>query len=546
MKDIFQSINKKEWLFVLTAALVLIAVTTLPLVYGYIIKPEDKFFPAIHSTGAGDFSVYYSYIGQAKEGQLIFNDLFTSEEHSPFIFNPFWLIVGLSARLFGLSAIAAYQISRILLIIVFCFVLYFFMSYFIKEIKFRRLGYFFMVFASGLGGYFIPLIRNIYHNQISLKNYPMDLWVSEGYSFLTLYHSPHFILATILIISALFLMYYSFLKGKWIYTLLAGLMAGFLIFFHPFHFPTLLAVPLAYIFVRSFKNGKIRVDYFKKYLVFVFFMLPASLYHFLILIYNPVAAGRAELNVCLTPYWWVVVISYGLILPFALWGLIKKRKSGRFVFIATWALVQFALIFSPLDFQRRMTQGLQIPLALLAFWGLYAFYESVNKKIQIKRWLSGPLIILIMILFFGFSNLYVLAEDLILYSDSKYRKEPEYIYLDQAYNEAFSWLAERTAKQAVILGDHIPSHFASGFALKISYLSHWAETLDFWEKRDKFLKFFQTETDEQWRRDFLAKEGIDYLLYTPFEKRHGGYNPAQSAYLSLVFKKGEVEIYQIL
>ena len=59
MKEILQSINKKEWLFVLIMAFVLILVTTAPTIFGYLIKPENKFFPAVHSMGAGDFNIYY-------------------------------------------------------------------------------------------------------------------------------------------------------------------------------------------------------------------------------------------------------------------------------------------------------------------------------------------------------------------------------------------------------------------------------------------------------------------------------------------------------
>ncbi len=546
MKEILQSINKKEWLFVLIMAFVLILVTTAPTIFGYLIKPENKFFPAVHSMGAGDFNIYYSYIDQAKEGKLIFSDLFTSEDHSPFIFNPFWLLVGVGARLFNLSSIAAYQISRILMIIVFSFVLYLFISYFIKKIKLRRYSFFFLIIASGLGGYAMPTIRNIFNNQINLKIYPMDLWVSEGFSFLTIYHSPHFIMSTILIMCSLLFMYHSFYKERWIYTIAAGLMANFLIFFHPFHLPTLLAVVLIYIFVKSFRDWKFYWVYIKKYIVFVFLMLPAILYHFLILIYNPIAAGRAVGNICLTPNWWVVIISYGLILPFAIWGIIKKRKNESYLFIIVWVIVQFILIFSPLTFQRRLTHGLQIPLALLAFVGLYSLYKFIDKKIKLNRWINSPLIVLVLILFFGFSNLYVLAEDFIYFGDSQYREEPEYIYIDKEYKDAFDWLKQKTPKEAIVLGDHIPSHFTSGFSLRRTYLSHWVETLNFWEKRDKVIMFYQTETGDQWRKDFLKAEKIDYVFYTPFEKRHGEYNPALSNYLSPVFSKGEVIIYEVL
>jgi len=545
MISIFKDISKKEWIFVLIAGFILVFLTTAPLLYGYIIKPVDKFFPAIHSVAAGDFSVYYSYIGQAKEGSLIFQDLFTSESHSAFIFNPFWLIIGLLAKIFHLSSIAAYQISRIILIFLFVFILYFFISYFFKKEKLRKYCFSFSIIASGLGGYFMPLIRKVFNNQINLKIYPMDLWVSEGYNFLTLYHSPHFIMATSLIISTLFLAYYSFIKNNWLYLLVASFLANFLIFFHPFHLPTILAVLLIYIFVKSFSQWRIRWDYFKKYLAYLFIIIPPVLYHFMILIYNPIASGRAESNLCLTPYWWVVLISYGFLIPFAVWGIFKKRKNKKFIFLTVWLIVQSLLIFAPISFQRRLTQGLQIPLSIIAFVGLLGLYRFLNNKYNIIKIFYAPILFLLLILFFGFSNLYVLAEDFYFYYDPEFREAPEYIYLDKEYKEAFDWIKRKTDKNDIILGDHIPSHFVSGFSLKKSYLSHWVETINFWQKKDKMERFWQEETSNNWRKQFLNNENISYVFFSPFEKRHGNYNPEQSSLFREVFCQGKVKIFQI-
>lgn len=547
MKEIIKSIEKKEWIFVLGIAILLIIITTAPTIYGFLVKTEDKFFPALHSIGPGDYNVYYSYIEQVRGGNLLFKDIFTSEEHSPFLFNPLWLLIGLTGKFFNLSNIITFQFSRILLIFPFLFVLYLLISLFIKEKILRRLCFIFSIFASGLGSFFVSLIKYTYQNNLELEVYPMDLWVSESYNFLTLYHSAHFIMATLLIILIFLLMFLSFQKNNFHYTIWAGLLALFLFFFHPFHLPTIFFILFVYIFVASFQKWKIRWDYIKKFIVFLLISLPAIIYQFLLLIYNPVAIGRASQNTCLTTTFWVTLISYGLLTPFAIWGVIKKQKNNGYKFLLTWLIVHSLLIFSPFQFQRRLTQGLQIPLTIFAFWGLYYFYEYLKRKYSgFKLSHYYPLISLFLIIFFTFSNLYVLAQDLSFYTYSEYRNWPHYIYLDKEYGEAFFWLKNNLGDQDIVLSDTVTGSFIAGFSGKKIYIGHWVETLEWQEKLKTTKWFFREDSEDEKKIDFLRKERITYLFYSQFEDEKGDFEPRDKDFLKLVFAQGKVLIYQVL
>ena len=60
MKELFNSITKKEWLFVIFLSLAVIFITTAPAVYGWLKTPADKVFTGMHFVSADDWFVYYS------------------------------------------------------------------------------------------------------------------------------------------------------------------------------------------------------------------------------------------------------------------------------------------------------------------------------------------------------------------------------------------------------------------------------------------------------------------------------------------------------
>ena len=84
------TISKKEWSFVAIAGLVLTGLSFLPMVVGYLMTPPGNNFLFRSISNAFDNSVYYSYIEQAKAGNILFKNLFTPEAQGLGIFNPFF------------------------------------------------------------------------------------------------------------------------------------------------------------------------------------------------------------------------------------------------------------------------------------------------------------------------------------------------------------------------------------------------------------------------------------------------------------------------
>ena len=153
MKTLFNFISRSEWRFVGILTLALLVLTGLPYWYAWLTAPANAVYNGLHALSPGDIPVYYSYINQVKNGQIFLKDLFTSEPQNLGTFNIWWIGVGLLARFFNLSVIAAFQLARLALIPVFMVVAYLFISYFFAAAAERKTALFFLLFSSGLGFY---------------------------------------------------------------------------------------------------------------------------------------------------------------------------------------------------------------------------------------------------------------------------------------------------------------------------------------------------------------------------------------------------------
>ncbi|MFH1187472.1 MAG: hypothetical protein V1688_01265, partial [bacterium] len=200
LKKICQSISKKEWKKIFWFSVAAIFITTMPFIYGYLRTPAGKVQSGIHALTPVDLNVYYSYLEQAKQGRTVFVDLFTSEAQTPLIFNIFWLAVGIVGKILKLNSIITFQLARIFLIPIFIITIYIFISYFFSDKTKRQTALIFILFSSGIGAILSPILEKFVYETYGYYHWPLDMWVPESSTFLTLFHMPHFIASLTLII----------------------------------------------------------------------------------------------------------------------------------------------------------------------------------------------------------------------------------------------------------------------------------------------------------------------------------------------------------
>jgi len=547
-KNLIKSITASEWKLIIWTTVFIIIITTAPYIYGWFQTPTDHTYTGLHSLTPGDMHVYFSYMEQVKQGYLLSEDIYTSEPQSRVILNGFWSSLGLFSLITKTSNYFTFQLFRIILIPLFIISLYLISSWFWQKKIWRKICFIFLCFGSGLGVIIYPFLSS----ETYIKGYynlPLDMWAPENNNLLTILQSPHLISATALIILILLLFYFATESNKTSYSLGAGILSLSLFQFHPFHIPTILAVISIYIIILSIKYNKILYSYLKHFLIIIAISSPSILYYSVLEKYDFITQIRTYQNICLTPSLLVVFFSYGFLILLSIYALYKiissSRINNKHIFLAVWLIVQFSLLYSPLPFQRRLMQGLQIPMIILAVYAIYHLNLIIKSNIKPKKYnyyfKNKYLAIIIFIIFFTPSNLYNLTRDIVVF-----KKTYPQLYIHNDIIAGYNWLKQNTSPDDVILSDLYNGNLIPGHIGRKIFVGHGVETLFFESKLGLMAWFFSTNNYDLKKQIFLRQNSINYIFFSPNEKGIGDFNPSSKKYLKLTFKQNETEIYQVI
>src|SRR3989344_3666307 len=519
MKELFNSITKKEWRFVAMMAIIMIVITSLPYLVAYLMTPADNVYDGVHALSPGDIPVYYSYINQVKEGNFLVKDLFTAETQDPGTFNVWWFSVGILAKIFNLSVISAFQLSRLLMIPVFLFIAYLFISFFVRESVKRKVAFIFLLFSGGLGFYFAAGIDQLNIPDSVYYSWPIDLWLTEALTFNALYQSSHFIASLIFTFLIFLFILLSFENKILAYAVIGGFLALIYFNFHPYYVPVIFGVAGLYLFILMLQERKILWEQ-TGYLLLVFLIsLPSVIYHFWLVQNSPAIGQRALQNITEISPLIFVLIGYGFLwlgLGLGLFFLlINKNLNNRLMFLLVWLTVNLLLIYSSLPFHSRYTQGIHFILGAVLFLFL-----------------------------FGTSVFYTLARDF-YYFIQKPAEVATSLYLPDDVLAGISWL-EKQPRPKLILASALVSMFIPGFSGQTVYVAHAHETLFFYSKIIYLAYFFSDDQNDDIKYQFLKQQNIDYVFYSDYEKKLGSFNPAEKNYLRLVFDSPQAQVYQVV
>ena len=552
MKELFNSITKKEWRFVAMMAIIMIVITSLPYLVAYLMTPADNVYDGVHALSPGDIPVYYSYINQVKEGNFLVKDLFTAETQDPGTFNVWWFSVGILAKIFNLSVISAFQLSRLLMIPVFLFIAYLFISFFVRESVKRKVAFIFLLFSGGLGFYFAAGIDQLNIPDSVYYSWPIDLWLTEALTFNALYQSSHFIASLIFTFLIFLFILLSFEKKNLAYAVIGGFLALIYFNFHPYYVPVIFGVAGLYLFILMLQERKILWEQ-TGYLLLVFLIsLPSVIYHFWLVQNSPAIGQRALQNITEISPLIFVLIGYGFLwlgLGLGLFFLlINKNLNNRLMFLLVWLTVNLLLIYSSLPFHSRYTQGIHFILVIFTVLGLFSFWDYLKIKLRPKFfnfWIDNIFLWAVLFLFlFGTSVFYTLARD-VYYFIQKPAKVATSLYLPDDVLAGISWL-EKQPRPKLILASALVSMFIPGFSGQTVYVAHAHETLFFYSKIIYLAYFFSDDQNDDIKYQFLKQQNIDYVFYSDYEKKLGSFNPAEKNYLRLVFDSPQAQVYQVV
>ena len=241
----------------------------------------------------------------------------------------------------------------------------------------------------------------------------------------------------------------------------------------------------------------------------------------------------------------LVLIGVPLILVLLSFGVVVPRPSMApwRLLVRVWAVGNFFLLYVPADFQIHMLNGWQIPLGLLAAESLFGrILPRLRRRGGVLAALvaSDARVVALVLLLVLPTNLYLLGWRVLVLS----RQEHDYfLYRDEV--DAAAWLDAQSSESDVVLaalplGQHLP--WLSGTR---AYLAHWAQTVDYYAKRDAVTQFFDAATPEDRRREILRGCQVRFVVHGRGERALGGLDPGALEYLELVHTVGETRVYRV-
>ncbi len=522
-------LTRREWVWAIGVSTLIVAVSTLPYLVGYLAQTADLRFGGALLDRV-DYHSYLARMWQGYRGAWRFRLLFTSEAHEGVYSQPLYIILGHLARLSGLGLPLTYQLARLTFAFLMLLVVYRFIAHFAAPVRTRRTAFLLATTASGLG-WLTEVLAPTPAGGIS----PMDFWLLDGFTYLAVLTSPHFC-AAIGLLLAVFLLLLHRPEGPTprdgMLAACASLVLGFI---HPYALLVADLLPVLYWAAEGLRTRRIAWRGLAAVAAMGVVQLPLLLYDLWVFRTQPVFAGWAAQNVTLSPPPRVYLAGYGVLLALGAIGVVVWVRRGErgLLFPLLWIGVVAVLAYLPWNLQRRFLEGVQVPLGLLAGVGLVE--GLLHNR---KRWCR--LAQAVVVILAAASNLYLTAALTLMAAN----RAPAMFWPTDVL-AGVDWLSKHASPEETVLagfevGNLIPARIGQRVVL-----GHWMETVDYAGKRAAVARFFATLTPDDERLALIREWKARWLFYGPEERATGDFDPALAEYLEPVFEQGDVAIYRV-
>lgn len=507
-----------------------------------VLSGDFAWYQAYHALGGGDVNVYYSYVNQARGGQAVFENLFTSETQRPTIFQPLWLAGGWLAALTKMPTPLIFQLLRVGAGLFFLLTVYRFLLWLGLDRQPRQWAFFLITFSSGLGVFLVPWAE---FSQFQ-SYYSTDMSVPEANTFTTLYHSPLFPLSQALIILGLMWFSEAFERSSKKYLLRAGLAVFLLSILHTYDLVTVAGVLVAYGLARLLRHGFRTSADVRRYagygLALIPFVIPAALYFLLVLFREPAVVGWIKQNVTISPPVWPYLLGFGLLVPLAIAGAgrIADQPSSRAFLLPVWAITASVLMYFPdLQWQRRLSSGLHVPLAILAGVALFFLWQRFRQRSRI----FAVALTAVMIIGLTATPVALIARDSLYLLNQEPTSDHPYFFTSDE-RAVHSFLEAKAGATDIIYSHPWTGNELAGMGRRV-FIGHDHQTAD-WEKKEGELKLFFNDWDDSQQRQYLKQHNVSWLYFGPREQTLGPWNPAGISWLEPSFSQGDIVIYRVV
>ena len=544
-------ITKKEKVLLAFCIFIIILIVIFPHLYGYINQSENKQFTSLIGHNPHDQAYYLGWgAKQVEKGHILLEDKFNGYyDHKRRAFNPLWLIMGLSAKLFDISVITAFNIERVLSSIFLLIVIYILFSKFIEKPSWRIFALLLISFSSGFGLFQIPVDK--WASPLGIFSIPGEMWtpdlcVNEASIFFTMLWEVNLPLATSLFLLSIYFGYKTlFINDK--FALKAGVMTLILGLIYPYGVISTYFILGGCILYKIMKGNSFKAV-IHAYIKIVLISIPIVLYDGYIIITNL----NLLVDYPVSPNLFKYFLGFGIVSIFALAGNVIAilKRENKYSFLIIWTVVTFYQIYIPqklIPFQITLIVGIQVPLIIMAIYCISGIWKYLKNKYSINYKKFRLILILILILLLFFSSVTNIFKYRTIITRIKRHSFPEYI--DLKTKEAFDWLAYNSEDHELVLSSSLMAAYIPLFAYNRIYCSKIVSNRPY-KKELKIQWLFDRNISKKDNEilNFLKKNKIDYIFYDQELFKSGG-DEMKKRFVSipqlvLKFDNGKVSIFQ--
>ena len=480
----------------------------------------------IHNSS--DVAVYLSYLKQGSEGHVLLHDLYAIEPNTA-RFDLVWSTLGLIASP-DIDPVLLHEIARALFAVILVFALWLAIQPIVESARDAKLA-----LLLALGGVATGWIYSIWLGARGLwtpTTYAAPDIVTEFAIGPLLFGGAHAILSLALLVTTLRMTWTGIREARWRELLIGSVAGTFLLGFHPYFIPL-----LAFIEGIAWLSMPKRWSHFKYLIASGLCYLPPIAYY-VWLVRDPVF-GEHHLTDNILPLapWFVWILT---LLPFIaafLWMWRAKKLSKKLEWTHAWLLASAVLlVFLPVPWKRKLTEGLTVPLVLVTLPAWLAVRDWVMR--QEPKWMRTLLAVLLLIAAW-FGPIHLAISHLVWITTPN---EQHYFYQPIGLFEASRFLETHATDRDVLLSDdRWVNTWLPALTGRTVWIGHDHETPHFAEKRDLYHAFLD-ETDPTKKQGLLAKIPVTYLILTTDSGR-ATIEPVLGREWTRVYAGGNIDIY---
>ena len=542
--------------------LVLGFVTTIPYVLAALRTPPGCAFSGV-LTAYDDTFAYFAWMRQGADAHLLMCDPFTSETQPCEFFLPLWAVLGFVSRVFRVPIPIAFHIARVfggLLLLV--------VARAVAGCVMRsRIRLKYTLWLYGLSGGLGWLVYVLKHGGDLLGGAPgsgsADLDLPEAIAFRSIFSQVHFAIGAALACGAIKLFFTAIVEKRTNRALIAGMLASLLAVVHPYMVVVvcgvsgvaLAALPWvsgarreASAQARSAQAGCLRTQRaaqagcLRTLVAFGVGAFPGIAYLIYLNQSNVVLHEWLKITDTFSPPPWEYALGFGLVSALAVvgFGLLWKRHVpyGRLLLI--WTVVQAALLYAPVSYQRRFVEGLQLPLSVAASVALFSIARKRLKDGADRHrafFMTGALV------FASLTNVGFVVGQIAVRGAGTAGADPRrYVPVDLL--SALDWIRANSAAGSVLFSSYLTGNIAPSVTGRGVFLGHYAQTRHSAEKGPLVSAFFNNTMSEEAARRLFNEHRVRYVIYGQYERAiSSAFDPP--GWLRLVSRYGDVLVFEV-